>query len=264
MNATGEQFQKLVRQVHSLPTLPTILLKITELVNNPKTSAIQLGRVIAEDPVLTAKLLKIVNSPFYGFPRKISTVTEAIAIIGFNALKNLGYNNPDRRYLIWLDATHASYCGFGTLYDVSTLVILWFAVFRRVGGLLDRRRDDIAERLRKLEEDRLELARLKEEAHQHLIDAEREALARLNASVEEAAALRDQILQQAHAGAEAELERARETIARETVIAIRRIRVEVADLAIQAAERILDENLDSERNRRLVNEFIERVPSRTA
>ena len=71
MNATGEQFQKLVRQVHSLPTLPTILLKITELVNNPKTSAIQLGRVIAEDPVLTAKLLKIVNSPFYGFPRKI-------------------------------------------------------------------------------------------------------------------------------------------------------------------------------------------------
>jgi putative nucleotidyltransferase with HDIG domain len=89
MNPTGGPFQKLVRQVHSLPTLPTILLKITELVNNPKTSAIQLGRVIAEDPVLTAKLLKIVNSPFYGFPRKISTVTEAIAIIGFNALKNL-------------------------------------------------------------------------------------------------------------------------------------------------------------------------------
>ena len=89
MNPIGGQFQKLVRQVHSLPTLPTILLKITELINNPKTSAIQLGRVIAEDPVLTAKLLKIVNSPFYGFPRKISTVTEAIAIIGFNALKNL-------------------------------------------------------------------------------------------------------------------------------------------------------------------------------
>jgi len=89
MNATGGPFQKLVRQVHSLPTLPTILLKITELVNNPKTSAIQLGRVIAEDPVLTAKLLKIVNSPFYGFRRRITTITHAIVVLGFNSIKSI-------------------------------------------------------------------------------------------------------------------------------------------------------------------------------
>jgi F-type H+-transporting ATPase subunit b len=147
---------------------------------------------------------------------------------------------------------------------LAMFVILWFAVFRRVGELLDRRRDDIASRLRKLEEDRLELARLKEEAHQHLINAEREALARLNATVEEATELREEILRQAHDGAEAELAHVRETIARETAAAIREIRTEVADLAVQAAARILDENLDSERNRRLVNEFIERLPSPTA
>lgn len=147
---------------------------------------------------------------------------------------------------------------------LTTFVILWFAVFRRVGGLLDRRRDDILARLRQLEEDRRELARLKEEAQQHLINAEREALARLNASVEEAAELREQILQQARAGAEAELARARETIARETAAAVRQIRAEVADLAIQAASRLLDENLDSERHRRLVNDFISRLPSSTA
>jgi len=143
-------------------------------------------------------------------------------------------------------------------------LILWFAVFRRVGGLLDRRRETITGYLRQLEEERRELARLKEEAQQHLVNAEREALARLNASVEEAASLREEILQQARAHADAELERARETIARETAAAIRQIRTEVADLAIQAAERILDENLDTERHRRLVNDWIKRLPSPTA
>ncbi|MBM3214231.1 F0F1 ATP synthase subunit B [Candidatus Poribacteria bacterium] len=141
-------------------------------------------------------------------------------------------------------------------------VILWFAVFRRVGGLLDKRRDDIAARLRKLEEDQAELDRRNAEAQRRLIDAEREAMQRLNATVEEAARIRDDILAKAHAGAEAELERARETIERETAAAVRQIRTEVADLAIQAASTILSEDLNDDRHRRLVNDFIERIPER--
>ena len=58
---------RIIRKVEDLPTLPRTLLKITELVNNPKSSARDLSRVITDDQVLTARLLKLVNSSFYGF-----------------------------------------------------------------------------------------------------------------------------------------------------------------------------------------------------
>jgi HD-like signal output (HDOD) protein len=64
-------------------------LKITELVNDPKSSAKDLARVITEDQVLTARLLKLVNSSFYGFPQRISTVTGAIVLLGFDAIRSL-------------------------------------------------------------------------------------------------------------------------------------------------------------------------------
>lgn len=79
----------LVQQIDSLPTLPTILQRVTEMVNNPKTSAVQLSRIILDDQAMTARLLRLVNSPFYGFPRRIATVTEAVTILGFHALRNL-------------------------------------------------------------------------------------------------------------------------------------------------------------------------------
>jgi putative nucleotidyltransferase with HDIG domain len=80
---------KIIRRVDDLPTLPKIVFKITELVNNPKSSAKDLSRIITEDQVLTARLLKLVNSAFYGFPQKISVVTEAIVLLGFDAIRNL-------------------------------------------------------------------------------------------------------------------------------------------------------------------------------
>jgi len=79
----------LVQQIDFLPTLPTILQRVAEMVNNPKTSALQLSRVILDDQAMTARLLRLVNSPFYGFPRRIATVTEAVTILGFHAVRNL-------------------------------------------------------------------------------------------------------------------------------------------------------------------------------
>ena len=80
---------RLIRRVDDLPTLPMTVLKITELVNNPKSSARDLAGVITDDQVLTARLLKLVNSAFYGFPQRISTVTGAIVLLGFDAIRNL-------------------------------------------------------------------------------------------------------------------------------------------------------------------------------
>ena len=81
--------QKIIERIDDLPTLPRTVLKITELVNDPKSSAKDLARVITDDQVLTARLLKLVNSSFYGFPQRISTVTGAIVLLGFDAIRNL-------------------------------------------------------------------------------------------------------------------------------------------------------------------------------
>jgi HD-like signal output (HDOD) protein len=86
---TAADFRRLVAKVEDLPTLPRTVLRITELINDPRASAKDLSRIITDDQVLTARLLKLVNSSFYGFSQKISTVTGAILLIGFDAIRNL-------------------------------------------------------------------------------------------------------------------------------------------------------------------------------
>jgi len=81
--------RRIIAGIDDLPTLPRTVLKITELVNDPKSSAKDLARVITDDQILTARLLKLVNSSFYGLPQRISTVTGAIVLIGFDAIRNL-------------------------------------------------------------------------------------------------------------------------------------------------------------------------------
>lgn len=86
---TPEQIKDRVKTIIQLPALPALALEVVEMVDNPKTSAQQLGRLISADSALTGKVLKIANSPFYGFPKKISTVDFAIIVLGFDALKEI-------------------------------------------------------------------------------------------------------------------------------------------------------------------------------
>jgi putative nucleotidyltransferase with HDIG domain len=78
-----------VRKLAKLSTLPFMASSVMELVENPRTSAAQLGELISNDQVLAARILKVANSAYYGFPRKISTLNLAIVILGFNALRDL-------------------------------------------------------------------------------------------------------------------------------------------------------------------------------
>ncbi|MCD6262597.1 MAG: HDOD domain-containing protein [Deltaproteobacteria bacterium] len=84
-----KKLERIVTHIEDLPTLPTTVLKITELINNPKSSARDIADIVTDDQVLTARLLKLVNSSFYGFPQKISTVTGAIVLLGFDAIRDL-------------------------------------------------------------------------------------------------------------------------------------------------------------------------------
>ena len=87
--AVKPDLNRIVSHVRDLPTLPRTVLKITALVNDPQASAKSLAGVITDDQVLTARLLRLVNSSFYGFPQKIATVTNAIVLLGFDAIRNL-------------------------------------------------------------------------------------------------------------------------------------------------------------------------------
>jgi putative nucleotidyltransferase with HDIG domain len=117
--------RRIVRKVEDLPTLPTTVLRITELVNNPRSSARDLAQVITDDQVLTARLLKLVNSAFYGFPQRVSTVTGAVVLLGFDAIRHLllttslfdffggrkrARKDQDRRELFW---DHSLGCAVG-------------------------------------------------------------------------------------------------------------------------------------------------------
>lgn len=79
----------LVQNASSLVTPPEICFKIFELIDSPHGTAEKLGEVIGQDPSLTLKLLKVVNSAFYNFPGRIDTVSRAVTIIGSAELYNL-------------------------------------------------------------------------------------------------------------------------------------------------------------------------------
>jgi putative nucleotidyltransferase with HDIG domain len=79
----------LLKGVVSVASLPGVFLRLSEVVSDPRTSAADVGRVIAEDPGLTARLLKLVNSAMYNFPSRIETVSHAISIVGTAQLQDL-------------------------------------------------------------------------------------------------------------------------------------------------------------------------------
>ncbi len=73
----------------SLPTVPTVLRKLLEMCENPKVSLAEIASVISQDPVLAARVLKVVNSPIYGFPGRISSLTQALLLLGLNVARGL-------------------------------------------------------------------------------------------------------------------------------------------------------------------------------
>jgi putative nucleotidyltransferase with HDIG domain len=78
-----------VREVSQIATLPEITLKIVELVENPSSTAQGLHQVISNDPALCSRILKVVNSSFYGMPGQIASINRAIVLLGLNAVKNI-------------------------------------------------------------------------------------------------------------------------------------------------------------------------------
>jgi putative nucleotidyltransferase with HDIG domain len=79
----------IIKKIESMPTLPTVAFRVMEVTGDSKSSANDLMKIISTDVSLTAKILKIANSPFYGLTREISSLQHALTVLGFKEIKNL-------------------------------------------------------------------------------------------------------------------------------------------------------------------------------
>lgn len=74
---------------NKIGTLPAIFHKMMEIINNPYSSSEQAAEIIASDPALSAKLLRLVNSAFYGLSNRIDSITAAVNVVGHGPLMML-------------------------------------------------------------------------------------------------------------------------------------------------------------------------------
>ncbi len=79
----------LLEKLNDIPTLPMVANQVTNLINDPNSSSGDIAEVLRKDQVLTAKVLKLVNSPYYGIPGDVTDVQRALAFLGFNTLAQL-------------------------------------------------------------------------------------------------------------------------------------------------------------------------------
>ncbi len=81
--------QELVQSCTSVFTLPEIYFRVRDVVDDPNSTMDDLADVLKIDPAISARLLRIVNSPRYGFPRQIDTITRAVNLLGIQAITDL-------------------------------------------------------------------------------------------------------------------------------------------------------------------------------
>lgn len=85
----SERIKTLVAQMESIPSIPAIYSEIIEKLRDEEATVDELGELIAKDLAITAKLLKLVNSAFFGIQRPVTTPADAAAYLGFDTIKAL-------------------------------------------------------------------------------------------------------------------------------------------------------------------------------
>lgn len=89
MISTTAELEDLIDGTVSIPTIPTVLTEITNIFNSPEGSAKQAAAVIEKDAAIATRVLRLVNSPFYGLKNPVSNINLACSILGLKAIKNL-------------------------------------------------------------------------------------------------------------------------------------------------------------------------------
>ncbi|HWE02647.1 MAG TPA: HDOD domain-containing protein [Tepidisphaeraceae bacterium] len=87
--AETQSVYDVVKKVTALATLPEVTARIIHTVEDQRSTAAKLHQIVAHDPALVTRILKVVNSAFYGLPGQIGSVERAIVLLGLNAVKNI-------------------------------------------------------------------------------------------------------------------------------------------------------------------------------
>src|SRR5689334_7992258 len=85
----NKELETAIMTAADLPTIPVVALKVMQLIESEQATAEELAKIVASDPAVAARVLKISNSSFYGCRRQIQTLSSAIVVLGFSTLKRL-------------------------------------------------------------------------------------------------------------------------------------------------------------------------------
>jgi len=85
----AELKKRTITGISNLPTLPEVATKLMQMVNDPDTSAADAAKIISQDIGITSKVLRMANSAFYGIPRTITTVQNAVVLLGMKVVNSL-------------------------------------------------------------------------------------------------------------------------------------------------------------------------------
>ncbi len=118
MSITRTSFEEIVDRIHTIPSLPEVVTQVVRLVNDPKSDAAQINHIMAKDPAMAAKILRMVNSVYYGLSEPVHNLEQAIMILGFKTIRSIAlsisvinaFQQKDAAFNMRSFWTHSSVC----------------------------------------------------------------------------------------------------------------------------------------------------------
>jgi len=89
MHSDLEELQDKIKTIANLPTLPHIASKLMKIISSPNTNADMVAALVAQDVSLSAKVLRLANSAFYGIPKSVNTLKSAVVVLGFKIIHTM-------------------------------------------------------------------------------------------------------------------------------------------------------------------------------
>ncbi len=84
-----DRLSGIIDRVSNLPTPPLVYQQINKVINDPRTSAFDIAAIITEDAAMSAKVLKLSNSAYYGLPKQVTSIKKAVIVLGVEAVRSL-------------------------------------------------------------------------------------------------------------------------------------------------------------------------------
>ncbi len=89
MALTRSSFEDIVDRIHTIPSLPEVVTQVVRLVNDPNSDARQINAIMMKDAAMAAKMLRMVNSVYYGLAEPVNDLEQAIVILGFKTIRSV-------------------------------------------------------------------------------------------------------------------------------------------------------------------------------